>query len=142
EDMWTRIWCPAGLIAALCLAPGPLAAQDTRLPRVEVAVGGGLLTSGAYFTGGNLALDNSDAFAGVLQVIVPVHRSWSLVTGGVYARPTWRVTCVLLLGSVVVDGARLWFADAAVRRHIPLGRRTDRAPTAFAQLGAGLAHYG
>jgi hypothetical protein len=141
--MRNRIAClPACLIMSLWLSAGTAAAQAPRLPPVQLAAGGGFLTSGAYFTGpGALALDNSDAFAGVLQVIVPVHPSVSLVAGGTYARPSWRVSGLPLIGSVGVSGASLWFADAGVRGRIPLGREANRGPTAFAQVGAGLAHY-
>lgn len=133
----------ARLLAALCLTPVLAGAQSAALrPRVQLSAGGGLLTSGAYFTGpAGLALDNHDAFAGVLQVIVPVHRSLSLVAGGVYAQPTWRLSGVPLLGSIGVDGGSLWFADAGVRGHVPLGREGGRGTIAFAQVGAGLAHY-
>jgi hypothetical protein len=133
----------ARLLAALCLTPALAGAQNAALrPRVQLSAGGGLLTSGAYFTGpADLALDNNDAFAGVLQVIVPVHRSVSLVAGGAYAQPTWRLSGVPLLGSIGVDGASLWFADAGVRGHVPLGREGGRGTIAFAQLGVGLAHY-
>jgi hypothetical protein len=141
--MWTRISCTClCLIAALGLAPATARAQSPHSQRVKVAAGGGLLTSGAYFTGpGRLSLDNSDAFAGMLQVIVPVHRSVSLVAGGAFAQPIWRLSGVPLLGTVGVDGASLWFADAGVRGEIPLGRAPGEHPTAFAQLGAGVAHY-
>jgi opacity protein-like surface antigen len=109
---------------------------------VHVTAGGGLLTSGAYFTGpGDLALDNSDAFAGLLQVIVPVNRALSLVAGSAYSRPSWRLSGVPLLGSVGVEGASLWFADASVRGQVPLGRTPDAGPIAFAQAGVGLARY-
>ena len=130
-------------LALLCFAASSAGAQNPRSPlQVQVSAGPGLLTSGAYFTGpGDLSLDNSDALAGVLQVIVPLHGSFSLVAGGTYARPEWRVTGVPLLGSATVDGASLWFADAGVRGEVPLGGQAGLGPTAFAQVGAGLAHY-
>ena len=128
-------------VVMLCLAPSPGGAQIPR-PVVQVTAGPGFLTSGSYFTApGDLTLDNSDALAGVLQVIIPVHRSFSLVAGGAYARPEWRVAGVPLLGSLAVDGASLWFADAGVRGQVPLGGQTGTGPSAFAQIGAGIAHY-
>jgi hypothetical protein len=131
------------LVAACCLAPSAALAQGTPLPRLQIGLGGGLLTSTAYFTGpGNLALDNSDAFAGMLQLIAPVHRSFAIVVSGAYARPEWRLTGVPLLGSVGVNGASLWFADASLRGQLPLGGRASAGPTAFVQAGPGLAHYG
>ena len=142
--MWTRTASlPALLIAVLCLAPPTVVAQDTGAPRLQVALGGGFLTSTAYFTGpGGLALDNTDAFTGMLQVIARVHRSFAIVMSGVYARPEWRLTGVPLLGSVGVDGASLWFADASLRGRVPLGGRSGAGPTVFVQAGPGLAHYG
>jgi opacity protein-like surface antigen len=131
------------LVAAFCLAPSAALGQGTPPPRLQIGLGGGLLSSTAYFTGpGNLALDNSDAFAGMLQVIAPVHRSLAIVVSGAYARPAWRLSGVPLLGSVGVDGASLWFADASLRGQLPLGGRSSAGPTAFAQAGPGLAHYG
>ena len=134
------------LAAALvlpCLVAQPAGAQSAgSRPAVQLTAGPGFLTSGAYFTGpGDLALDNNDALAGVLQVIVPVHRSFSLVAGGTYAQPEWRVAGVPLVGSFAVDGASLWFAEAGMRGQVPLGRQASAGPIAFAQAGAGLAHY-
>jgi hypothetical protein len=130
------------LAIGLLLAPAALPAQVGSPPKVHIAAGGGLLTSGAYFTGpGDLELANGDAFAGTLQVSVPVHRSLAVVVAGSHARPEWRLTGVPLIGSLGVSGARLWFADAALRGHLPLGDASVTAPVAFAQAGAGLAHY-
>jgi hypothetical protein len=131
------------LVVLLSFPPSPADAQSSRTyPSVDLTAGPGFLTSGAYFTGpGDLALDNSDALAGVLQVIVPVNRSFSLVAGGAYAAPEWHLTSVPLLGSIGVDGAGLWFADAGVRGQVPLGSQQATGPTAFAQVGAGVAHY-
>jgi hypothetical protein len=131
------------LVAAICLAPSAAAAQGTTQSHLQIGLGGGLLTSSSYFTGpGALALDNSDALAGVLQVIAPVHHSLAIVVGGAYARPEWRLTGVPLLGSVGVNGASLWFVDASLRGQVPLGCRSAAGPAAFAQAGPGLAHYG
>ena len=133
----------AGLTLVLLLAPDLAHAQGTSLsPRVQVAAGGGFLTSGAYFTGpGGLEFANGDAFTGSLQVSLAVHPSFAVVLGGAHARPEWRLTGVPLIGAVGVSGARLWFGDAAIRGHIPLGAGGPSAPIAFAQAGAGLAHY-
>lgn len=99
------------------------------------------MTSGAYFTGPSaLQLAAGDALAGAVEVAVPVQRSFSIVVSGVHARPAFELSGLPLIGSVGVHGARLWFADAGVRGHIPLGARLD-GPSAFAQLGAGLAYY-
>jgi hypothetical protein len=130
------------LALALLLAPAGLSAQRFTNSRVQVAAGGGFLTSGAYFTGpGALELASGNAFAGLLQVSVPVHRSIALVVSGAHARPEWRISGVPLVGDIDVSGARLWFADAAVRGLLPLGEPSATTPVAFAQAGAGLAHY-
>jgi opacity protein-like surface antigen len=130
------------LVLALLIAPTALAAQSNPDMRVQVSAGGGFLTSGAYFTGpGALELASGDAFAGMLQVSVPVHRSLALVIAGAHARPEWRISGVPLVGAIGVSGARLWFADAAVRGSLPLGGASVTAPVAFTQAGAGVAHY-
>jgi hypothetical protein len=125
------------LILALLLTPGALTAQ------VHISAGGGFLTSGAYFTGpGELELASGNAFAGLLQLSVQVRPSVALVLAGAYARPEWQITGIPLVGDIGVSGARLWFADAAVRGLLPLGEgQSATTPVAFAQAGAGLAHY-
>lgn len=131
-----------GLALALLLMPIALTAQVHPGSRVHVSAGGGFLTSGAYFTGpGSLELTSGDAFAGILQASVAVHRSIALVVAGAYARPEWRITGAPLVGTIGVSGASLWFADAAVRGLLPLGGPSVTTPVAFAQAGAGLAHY-
>lgn len=127
---------------ALLLTPAGLRAQDYPGSPLYVSVGGGLLTAGAYFTGpGALELTSGDGFAGMLLVSVPVHRSFALVVAGAHARPEWRITGVPLAGTIGVSGARLWLADAAARGLLPLGSPSVTTPVAFAQAGAGLAHY-
>jgi hypothetical protein len=132
---------------AVCLWLAPLlplataGAQTPRLHRFEVAAGAGVMTSGAYFTGpGALALSGDDALAGTLEVAVPVHRYFAIVLGGVHAQPAFQLSGLPLIGSVGVHGARLWFADAALRGRMPLGARSV-GPVIFAQLGAGLGYY-
>ncbi|HUR95479.1 MAG TPA: hypothetical protein VMY76_12890 [Gemmatimonadales bacterium] len=127
---------------ALLSMPALAHAQSTLDSRVQVAVGGGLMTSGTYFSGpGGLELAGADALAGSLQASMPVHRSLRIVVGGSYAAPDFRLTGVPLLGSVGLSGAHLWFADAALRGQLPLAAASPTAPVAFAQVGAGLAHY-
>src|SRR5690349_11819046 len=135
------------LVVSIWLALAPVfplptaGAQTPRPHRLDLAAGAGFMTSGAYFTGPSaLQLAAGDALAGALEIAVPVHRTFSIVVSGVHARPAFELSGVPLIGSVGVHRARLWFADAAVRGHIPLGARSD-GPSAFAQLGAGLAYY-
>ena len=132
----------ACLALVLLLAPALAEAQSTADSRVQVAAGGGFMTSGTYFSGpAGLELGGDDAFAGSLQASVPVHRSLLIVVAGSYARPDFRLTGVPLVGSVGLRGAHLWFADAALRGQLPLGAASPTAPVAFAQAGPGLAHY-
>jgi hypothetical protein len=133
---------PIYLTLALMLAPALAGAQvQPRTSRVEIAGGGGLATSGAYFTGpGGLRFSSGDAVAGALQVRVSVHRSLSVVLAGTYTRPAWQLTGIPLLGSASVPGGGVWFADAAVRGQLLLGR-AQTGSVAFAQVGPGLAHY-
>ena len=128
---------------ALLFSPSLVHAQGVGSPsRVQVAAGGGLLTSGAYFTGpGNLELANGDAFVAALQVSVAVHQSVALVFAAAYARSEWHLTGLPLLGPVRSPGASLWFADVGLRGQVPLGQR-GRAPAVFAQAGPGFARYG
>ena len=132
----------ARLAAAFFLIPTLAYAQDGSSARVEVAAGGGLMISGAYFTGpAGLEVSGDDAFAGSLQVRVPVHRSLAVVVAGAYAQPEFRLTGLPLAGSVALRGAHLWFADAALRGQLPLDSDSPTMPVAFAQVGGGLAHY-
>jgi hypothetical protein len=134
---------PIQLAIVLLLAPASAGAQEEpRTGRVQIAGGAGLVTAGAYFTGpGSLKFSSGDALAGALQIRVAVSRSLSIVLAGTYARPDWQLTGVPLIGSVGVPGAGLWFADAALRGELPLGRAGPSGAVAFAQVGAGLAHY-
>ncbi len=127
---------------ALLAAPGTMYAQGTApLARVQVAAGGGFLTSGAYFTGpGSLEVSNGDAFVGALQVSLTLHRSFAVVLATAYAQPRLQLRGVPLVGLVDVPGGSLWLADAALRGEVPLGR-APRAPVLFAQAGGGLARY-
>ena len=138
SSLFRRAW----LALALLVAPALGQAQTTSDSRVQVAAGGGLMTSGTYFTGpAGLELGGDDAFAGSLQASVPVHRSLRIVVAGSYAEPDFRLTGVPLVGSVGLRGAHLWFADAALRGQLPLGAASPTAPVAFAQAGAGVGHY-
>jgi hypothetical protein len=134
---------PLRLAFVLLLAPAFAGAQEApRTGRVQIAAGAGLVTAGAYFTGpGGLEFSSSDAPAGALQIRVAVHRSFSVVLAGTYTRPDWQLTGIPLIGSVGVPGAGVWFADAALRGELPLGRAGPTGPVAFAQVGPGLAHY-
>jgi hypothetical protein len=139
----TRTSLRVFLTAVLLTAPAAAGAQATAAPdrRVQVAAGGGYLTSGRYFTGpGSTAFANGDSFVGAVQVGVAAGRSLAVVLSGAHARPEWRLSGVPLFGGITLPGARLWFFDAALRGRLPLGP-APRPPELFAQAGAGLAHY-
>lgn len=136
---------PAVLWACLALAFVPPAVSHAQVEsqgsRVHVSGGGGVLTSGAYFTGpGDLEVASGAAAAVMLQASVAVHPRLATVLTAVYARPDWELTGVPLVGEAGLSGASVWFADAALRGHLPLGSGR-RAPAAFGQIGAGIAHY-
>ena len=130
------------LTLAALLTPTLAPAQDAgRVSRVQVAAGGGFLTSAAYFTGpGGLEVVNGNAFVVGLQAGIRVNRTLAVMIAGAHARPEAELNGVPLIGSVAVPGVRLWFTDAALRAQTPLGRAA-RAPRVFAQAGAGLVHY-
>ncbi|HEX2220289.1 MAG TPA: hypothetical protein VHG35_15910 [Gemmatimonadales bacterium] len=136
---------PVGLWACLALAfvsPAVSHAQvGSQDSRVHVSGGGGVLTSGAYFTGPNdLEIASGAAAAVMLQASVAVHPRLATVLTAVYTRPEWELTGVPLVGKVGLSGASAWFADAALRGHVSLGSGR-RAPAAFGQIGAGIARY-
>jgi hypothetical protein len=137
---FARCWRVLSLVLAL-LSPASLFAQHTLPSKVQVAAGAGYTTAGAYFAGpGGLELSGQDAFAGTLQVSVPVQRSFAVVVAGTYMEPDLRLSGLPLIGSVGLRGGRIWFVDVSVRGVLPLGA-AGSVPTAFAQVGAGLGHY-
>jgi hypothetical protein len=138
---WSSCFARCSLALAL-IPPAALHAQRPLPHHVDVTAGGGFATSGAYFSGpAGLSLSGKDAFAGTLQVIVPVHPSFAIVGAGTYIAPDFQLSGVPLIGSVGLGGARIWFADASFRGQLPLGAMRPTVPMAFAQIGAGLAHY-
>jgi hypothetical protein len=115
---------------------------DTTASRTHAIVGGGFLSSGAYFTGpATIELVNGDAFVAMAQVSMAVHRSAAVVLAGSYASPEWQLTRVPLPGSMGLSGASLWFADAAFRGHLAFGAASPTAASVFAQAGPGLGYY-
>ena len=115
---------------------------DTTASRTQAIIGGGFLSSGAYFTGpATIELVNGDAFMAMAQVSMEIHPSFAVVLAGAYANPEWRLTRVPLPGSMGLSGAALWFADAALRGRLPFGAASPRAPSVFAQAGPALGYY-
>jgi hypothetical protein len=95
---------------------------DTTASRTHAIVGGGFLSSGAYFTGpATIELVNGDAFATMAQVSMAVHPSFAVV--------------------LALSGASLWFADAALRGHLRFGAPSPMVPSVLVQAGPGLGYY-
>src|SRR3712207_185648 len=128
---------------ALLLGPTGLDAQYPEAARLYVSGGGGLLASGAYFTGpGSLELDSENAFAGMLQLSVPVHRSVAVVVAGAHGRPDWRITGVPLVGEIGVSGAPPRVAGPAPRAAPALGQPPATPPAAVAPARADPPRHG
>src|SRR5215210_9437619 len=129
------------LISMLVLPGFPLAAQQTSpVQAVRIGPTAGYLTFGTYFTGpGGLRFsnDNAAAFGGELEF--PVWRDLSLVGNVLHATSDWSFQEVPIIGSVTIGGASLWFFDAGLRLHFPLG--STRTVLPFVEAGAGAIRY-
>jgi hypothetical protein len=126
----------------LLLLPASLAAQDiSNSPyRFHVTPTAGYLSYGAYFNGpAGLAFSNANGAAYGGQLDFAVWRNLSLVGSVLHATSDWSFQGVPLIGTVNVGGANLWFYDAGVRLHFPLGSRRSVAP--FVEAGAGAIRY-
>ena len=129
------------LITILALPGFPLASQQSQsVQAVRLGPTAGYLTFGTYFTGpGNLRFsnDNAAAFGGELEF--PVWRDLSVVGNVLHATSDWSFQGVPLVGSVTLGGASLWFFDAGLRLHFPLGSARTVLP--FVEAGAGAIRY-
>ena len=129
------------LIAMLVLPGLPLAAQQSAsVQALRIGPTAGYLTFGTYFTGpGGLRFsnDNAAAFGGELEF--PVWRNLSVVGNVLHATSDWSFQEVPLIGSVTLGGASLWFFDAGLRLHFPLGSARTVLP--FVEAGAGAIRY-
>ena len=129
------------LIATLALLAFPLAAQQPgSVQAVRIGPTAGYLTFGTYFTGpGGLRFsnDNAAAFGGGLEF--PVWRDLSVVGNVLHATSDWSFQEVPLIGSLTIGGASLWFFDAGLRLHFPLGSARTVLP--FVEAGAGAIRY-
>jgi hypothetical protein len=129
------------LITILALPGIPLAAQQPpSVQAVRIGPTAGYLTFGTYFTGpGGLRFsnDNAAAFGGGLEF--PVWRDLSIVGNVLHATSDWSFQEVPLIGSITVGGASLWFFDAGLRLHFPLGSARTVLP--FIEAGAGAIRY-
>jgi hypothetical protein len=129
------------LIMVLALPGYPLAAQQSSSGQaVRIGPTAGYLTFGTYFTGpGGLRFsnDNAAAFGGELEF--PVWRDLSVVGNVLHATSDWSFQEVPLIGSITIGGASLWFFDAGLRLHFPLG--STRTVLPFVEAGAGAIRY-
>ena len=129
------------LITVLVLQTFPLAAQRSGSGQaVRIGPTAGYLTFGTYFTGpGGLRFsnDNAAAFGGELEF--PVWRDLSVIGNVLHATSDWSFEEVPLIGSVTLGGASLWFFDAGLRLHFPLGSARTVLP--FVEAGAGAIRY-
>jgi len=129
------------LIGILALPGLPAVAQQPRsVQALRLGPTAGYLTFGTYFTGpGGLQFsnDNAAAFGGGLEF--PVWRDLSLVGNVLHATSDWSFQEVPLIGSLTLGGASLWFFDAGLRLHFPLG--STRTVLPFVEAGAGAIRY-
>ena len=138
------MWIPNRIIlltTMLVFSLSPLVAQQSSsVQAVRIGPTAGYLTFGTYFTGpGGLRFsnDNAAAFGGELEF--PVWRDLSVVGNVLHATSDWSFQEVPLIGSVTIGGASLWFFDAGLRLHFPLGSARTVLP--FVEAGAGAIRY-
>jgi hypothetical protein len=133
---------PTLLLVAFALTVSPLGAQDARTPSTVLRLGptAGYLTFGTYFTGpGGLRFSNDNAVGFGAELDFPVWRNLSLVGNVLRATSDWGFEEVPFVGSVTLGGASLWFFDAGLRFHFPLGQARTVLP--FIEAGAGAIRY-
>jgi hypothetical protein len=116
------------------------AQQSPSVQAVRIGPTAGYLTFGTYFTGPaglRFSNDNAAAFGGGLEF--PVWRDLSVIGNVLHATSDWSFQEVPLIGSLTIGGASLWFFDAGLRLHFPLG--TTRTVLPFVEAGAGAIRY-
>jgi hypothetical protein len=131
------------ILIAFPFAAFPLTAQRSSAPPVkDVRIGAtaGYLTFGSYFTGpGGLRFSNDNAPGYGAEVAVTVWRNLSVIGNILHAKSDWSFEQVPFVGTVTLGGANLWFFDAGLRFHIPLGGTTAILP--FVEAGGGVIRY-
>jgi Outer membrane protein beta-barrel domain len=134
----SRTILPLGILA-LSVFPA-LAQESGSVQAMRIGPTAGYLTFGTYFTGpGGLRFsnDNAAAFGGGLEF--PVWRDLSVIGNVLHATSDWSFQEVPLIGSLTLGGASLWFFDAGLRLHFPLGSKRTVLP--FVEAGAGAIRY-
>jgi hypothetical protein len=131
------------LLLALCtpfLAAHPQAVPSPPTHAVELSLLSGPLDYGTYFTGpGGIRFSNENGFAYGGQFSVRVWRNLSVVGAVLHGNSNWSFEEVPLVGSVTLNGAKLWFFDLGPRVTVPLGSGVPVALIAQATFGA--IHY-
>jgi hypothetical protein len=130
------------LFLSVLTCPGTaLAAQQPpSVQAVRIGPTAGYLTFGTYFTGPaglRFSNDNAAAFGGELEF--PVWRDLSVIGNVLHATSDWSFQGVPLIGSLTIGGASLWFFDAGLRLHFPVG--SSRTVLPFVEAGAGAIRY-
>ena len=136
------IVCRTLLLITFLALPGlPLAAQQSpSVQALRIGPTAGYLTFGTYFSGpGGLRFSNDNAAAFGAELEFPVWRDLSVVGNVLHATSDWSFQEVPLIGSVTIGGASLWFFDAGLRLHFPLGNARRVLP--FVELGGGAIRY-
>ncbi len=140
------MWSPERICfssTVFLLAVSPIAAQETpshQSQHVRFGVTAGYLTYGSYFTGpAGLRFSNDNGIGYGGEVDVKVWRNLSVVGNVLHATSDWSFQEVPLIGTISIGGARLWFFDAGLRLHFPIG--SARAIMPFLEAGAGAIRY-
>jgi hypothetical protein len=129
------------LLIALVTPLIPAAAQSDQPATRPVVVQptAGVLSFGDYFTGpGGVTFSNQDGVGYGAELSVRIWKRLSAVGSLLHATSDWSFGSVPILGSVSVNGASLWFYDAGLRYHFPLGATPL---SAVAQASAGAIRY-
>lgn len=107
---------------------------------MRIGATAGYLTYGSYFSGpGGLRFSNDDGIGYGAEIGVGVLRNLSLVGSVLHATSDWSFQQVPLVGSLTIGGASLWFYNAGLRLHFPIGRGETFRP--FVEAGAGAIRY-
>jgi hypothetical protein len=128
------------LLPALLVLPLTTGASQSPPQRPLLLVPtAGYLSFGDYFTGpGGVRFSNQNGVGYGAQLSLRLRKNLSLVGTVLHGTSDWSFDEVPLLGNVTVDGASLWFYDAGLRLHFPLG---SSPVSAFGQASAGAIRY-
>lgn len=138
--MTLRFWTLPFALWTPFFAAHPQGTTTSPTHAVELSLLTGPLDYGTYFTGpGGIRFSNENGFAYGGQFSVRVWRNLSLAGGVLHGNSNWSFEEVPLVGSVTLNGAKLWFFDLGPRVTVPLGSGVPVALIAQATFGA--IHY-